>query len=212
VVVIHDGGGMTTDVVNQTRWLADAGFLAAAPDLFRGGSIGRCMREMIRDFSSWQGRTFEQIEAVRDWLADRDDCTGRVGVIGFCFGGGFALALAPGHGFDAASTNYGSLPQDAEHYFAGSCPIIGSYGRRDRSLRSAAARLRSALAAAGVEHDVKEYPDAGHGFMNNHAAGEVPIVFQLLGAAVHTSYHEPSTLDARARIAAFFCHHLADTS
>jgi carboxymethylenebutenolidase len=63
-----------------------------------------------------------------------------------------------------------------------------------------------------VKHDVKGYPDAGHGFMNNHAAGEVPNVFQLMGAAVHTRYHEPSTLDARARITAFSRHHLADTS
>lgn len=208
VVVLHDAGGMTSDLVAQTRWLADARFLAAAPDLLGGGTIARCLREIVRDYAAWQGRTFERIEAVRRYLAEREDCTGRVGVIGFCMGGGFALALAPGGGFAAASANYGALPRDAERFFAGACPIIGSYGRRDRSLRHAARRLHGALDAAGVEHEVREYRDAGHGFMNDHAPGEVPVIFQLLGASVHTRYHEPSATDARARIAAFFTRHL----
>jgi carboxymethylenebutenolidase len=188
VVVIHDAAGMTTDLMHQTRWLAEAGFVSAAPDLLRGGTIGRCLRDIVRDYSRWEGTVFDQIEAVRAWLAAREDCTGRVGVIGFCMGGGFALALAPRGGFAAASANY---------------------GRRDRSLRDAANTLRRSLEAAGVVHDVQEYPDAGHGFMNDHAPGEVPIIFQVLGATVHTAYHEPSARDARRRITAFFTEHLS---
>lgn len=208
VVVIHDAGGFTTDVVMQTRWLADAGFLAVAPDLLRGGTIARCLRDVIRDYASWQGETFDQIEAVRGWLAERADCTGRVGVIGFCLGGSFALSLAPGRGFDAASANYGQLPKNAAQYLTGACPIVASYGGRDRSLRGAADKLRGALSAAGVEHDVKEYPEAGHGFMNDHAPGEVPFVFTALGAMMNTGPHEPSTRDARERIIGFFRTHL----
>jgi carboxymethylenebutenolidase len=210
VVVIHDAVGMTSDLVNQTRWLAEAGFVAAAPDLLRGGTIGRCLRDVVRDYSRWEGTVFDQIEAVRLWLAARDDCTGRVGVIGFCLGGGFALALAPRGGFAAASANYGRLPATAERFFAGACPIVASYGRRDRSLRGAAGTLRRTLDAAGVVHDVQEYPDAGHGFLNDHAPGEVPIIFQALGAALPTRYHDPSARDARRRIEAFFTEHLAD--
>ncbi|MCU0256261.1 MAG: dienelactone hydrolase family protein [Vicinamibacterales bacterium] len=209
VVVVHDAVGMTTDLVNQVDWLADEGFVAAAPDLFGGGTIGRCLREVVRSYTTWQGSMFERIEAVRRWLAEQPGCTGRVGIVGFCLGGGFALALAPGHGFQAAAANYGMLPRDAERFFAGACPIVASYGGRDLSLRGAAASLRAALTAAGVENDVKEYPDAGHGFLNDHAPGEVPFVFALSRPLLHTGYHETSAQDARARIAEFLHLHLA---
>jgi carboxymethylenebutenolidase len=139
-------------------------------------------------------------------------------------GGGFALLLAPRGGFGAASANYGLLPKDPGEYLRGSCPIVGSYGARDRTLRGAAAKLAGALEAAGVDHDVKEYPQAGHGFLNDHpgtiatlrgAQGpDAPLprvlaVFSgLLSPVMGLGYHEPSAADARARIIAFFDRHL----
>jgi carboxymethylenebutenolidase len=208
VVVLHDAAGLTADTVRQCRWLAESGFLAVAPDLFAGGSLAGCLRTVIRDFASWQGSVFEQVEAVRAWVAGREDCTGRVGVLGFCMGGGFALSLAPGHGFVASSANYGMLPKDAERYFVGACPIIASYGGRDLSLRGAGPRLEDALSTAGVEHEVHVYPQAGHGFLNDHGSGEVPFLFQLMAPLARTSYHRPSAQLARERITAFLTQHL----
>jgi len=204
VVIVHDALGMSADLRRQAEWLASAGFLAAAPDLYRGEGKLRCMFSFIRD----ETRPLGDIRAVRDWLSARPKCTGKLGILGFCMGGGFALMLAPDPDFSAASVNYGGLTRDIECRLVKSCPIVASYGAKDSTLRHVPERLERILSAAGIDHDVHTYPDAGHAFMNNHASGDVPLVFRFLSKVTSSEYHEPSALDARRRIVAFFDRHL----
>ena len=216
VVVIHDAGGLTLDTGQQAKWLSGEGFLAIAPDLFRGRGPLRCMLSMIQDIRARRGDSFEDIQAVRRTLLDREDCTGRVGIVGFCMGGGFALVMALGRGFDAANVNYGTVSLDSvsEPEFASACPIVASYGRKDLANRGSAARLSEILTRHQVPHDVKEYPTAGHGFMNDHegAGDRIPLVFQVMGWATRTKYDPVATVDSRERIAVFFNQHLSRPS
>lgn len=206
VVVIFDVGGLSRDTVRQCDWLASEGFRAVAPDLYRGRPIARCLVPVMRDAIRGGGAVFDDIADTREWLEASPHSNGRTGVIGFCMGGGFALLLAPGHGFAASAPNYGAVPKHPETALAGACPIVASYGGRDRTLRHAARRLDEVLDDLGVVHDVKEYPAAGHGFMNDHegAGDRIPLLFAVMGRWARNGFHEPSARDARRRIVAFF--------
>ena len=208
MLVISDALGMTTDLRNQADWLAEAGFLAAAPDLFYWGGRMRCLFTTMRQALSGEGEVFGDFATVRRWLADHESSTGRVGVVGFCLGGGFALTLAGSGDYQAASSNYGGLTKKALAGLAQSCPMIGSYGALDRGLRKEPEQISSVLDSHGIPYDMKVYPDAGHSFMNNHVDSEVPKWAVIMGKLSNSDYHEPSAMDARRRIADFFAEHL----
>lgn len=209
VVVVHDALGMTEDLRRQARWLASAGFLAAAPDLFhRGGRIG-CLIRTIRDMSRGaDGPAFTDLARVRNWLTTHPRGTGRVGIVGFCLGGGFALMLAPRHGYDASAVNYGPAREVDFDRLGDACPIVASYGGNDPTGKGVAARLERLLSQAGIPHDVKEYPGVGHGFMNDHDSNDSPWILTMLGRFANTRYDPEASADAQRRIAAFFDVHL----
>src|SRR5438067_1830796 len=152
VVVIHDISGLKQDTRNITDRIATAGYLALAPDLFSRGGFVRCVKSVFQSLMAGAGPAFEDVEAARRLLADRPDCTGKVGVVGFCMGGGFAL-VAASRGFDASAPYYGQLPKDLS-VLDGACPIVASFGKKDATLKGAAAKLETELTQREIPHDV----------------------------------------------------------
>jgi carboxymethylenebutenolidase len=203
VVVIHEAFGLTADTRAWTDRLAGEGYVAVAPDLFARGPAVICVLATMRSLLRGRGRAVEDVDAAREFLRDRSDATGKVGVVGFCMGGGFALVAAP-RGFDAVAPNYGALPRNLKESLRGACPVVASYGAKDPPLRDAAAKLEHVLTSLDVEHDVKEYPGAGHSFLNRHD-GWTGVFDRIPGIG----YDEPAAEDAWGRIMAFFGEHLA---
>ena len=207
VLVIHEAFGLNDDIRAITDRFAAEGYLAFAPDLLATGNRVACLVRVARSMSTGEGAAAEQILGLREWLAGQPDCTGRVGIAGFCLGGGFAIVMAS-QGFDAAAAQYARLPKNLEAAMAGSCPVVASYGGRDRSLSGAATQLEAALSAAQVEHDVKEYPEAGHSFMNR---ADVPLWMRPMSAAggLNAGYVDTAAEDAWDRILRMFATALA---
>ena len=157
VVVIHEVFGDQPEMRAVCDDFARHGYVAVMPDLFSGRGLRPiCVARKMIDAS--RGKVNVDIEATRAWLTEQDDLDGdRIGVIGFCMGGGFALAYIAGGrpGVRAAAVNYGEVPKE-ESKLHGACAIVGSYGGKDKMLgRTHAERLSHHLEALGIEHDVK---------------------------------------------------------
>ena len=120
-------------------------------------------------------------------------------------GGGFCIQLAPSGMFDAAAPNYSLMPKNVAA-LEQACPVVASFGAKDRVVaRGTAAQLEAVLAQGDVPRDIKEYPDVGHSFMNDWGTpAPVRMVERIAGMA----YSAPEAEDAWQRIVAFFSEHL----
>jgi carboxymethylenebutenolidase len=205
VVVIHEALGLNADIRAKADELAAHGYLSLAPDLFGGKAWLRCIRSTFQQLRAGHGPAFTVLDGARDFLAARPDCTGRVGVIGFCLGGGFALLSAPRPGYSVAAVNYGEVPKDAETVLAGACPVVGSFGGRDPMGTTGPERLQRALAVLEIPHDVHIYPGAGHRFMTKTAGAGA-----LFATMARMSFQPADAEDAWDRIYGFFGTYLAD--
>jgi carboxymethylenebutenolidase len=205
VVMVHEVFGIDEAMRAQITRLSSAGYVVLMPNLFSRGGARKCLTATFKALTAGEGQAFDDVESAKLMLAARSDTTNKVGVIGFCMGGGFALLLA-NRGYDASSVNYGMLPKELDAVLAGACPIIGSFGAKDGQLKGATAKLEVALTKAKVAHDLKEYPEAGHAFMNPSQAGG-PFFGTLLRITGAKPNPEAAT-DAWRRIESFFGEHL----
>jgi carboxymethylenebutenolidase len=202
LVVIHEIFGLNDDIRGIARRFADHGYLAAAPDLMAAASRLVCLVQVARAMHDGSGPMVAELEAVIAALAARPD-VGKVGAVGFCMGGGFALLLGTRERVAAAGVYYGETRSRAE--LARACPLVGGYGAKDRLFAGKARRLVADLDALGKEHDVRIYEDAGHSYMN-HSGHDV--LARLVRPLMHVEHNEAAAEDSWRRMLAFFARHL----
>jgi carboxymethylenebutenolidase len=167
ILVVHENRGLNPHIEDIARRLALANFMAFAPDAltslggfpgddYQGGQLFSKVdpKKMLEDFV-----------ASATWLKSRDDCTGKIGVTGFCYGGGVSNSLAVRLGTDlgAAVQFYGAVPTPAEIPKI-KAAILVHHGELDKQLAATWPAYDAALKAANVPHEGYIYPGAVHGF------------------------------------------------
>ena len=202
LVVLHEILGLNDDIRGIARRFAASGYASVAPDLYAGpGPRPLCIVRTLRSLARGEGPGFETIERTRRWLAGRPEVdAARIGVVGFCMGGGFALLFANGAPISAVATFYGEVPKRPSD-LDGICPVLGGFGARDGVFAKAGRRLDEMLNELGVEHDVVVYPDVGHSYMNEHSRWVA-----RLGpfTPMRASFDEQASEDSWRRMLAFF--------
>ncbi len=167
ILVVHENRGLNPHIEDIARRMALANFMALAPDALTslGGYPGDDAKggEMFNKVDN--AKKTEDFVAAAMWLKARPDCTGKIGVTGFCYGGGISNTLAVRLGADlaAAAPYYGGPPQPADVAKI-KAAILVHHGELDTRLAATWPAYDAALKAAGVPHEGYIYPNSVHGF------------------------------------------------
>ena len=178
LIVIHEYWGLNDWVKQQGAKFADQGYVALAIDLYRGKVADNpdMAHELMRGVP--EDRAIRDLRAADDFLASQPNVKkDRIGSIGWCMGGGYALdvALVEPH-LAAAVINYGHLATDPADLKKINAPILGLFGGQDRGITpDDVKKFQQDMEKLGKKIEVKIYPDAGHAFENpNNKAGYQP--------------------------------------
>jgi carboxymethylenebutenolidase len=200
-VVLHELFGMQPEIQRVVDRFAQNGYAAIAPDLFGDGVRAFCLARAFPEMQRGEGPMIDQVRAARARLVAEGIDEQKVGLIGFCFGGGFALAA--GRGWGAVSTNYGALPPD--EVMRGLGPTIGCYGRNDNIFGNMAPKLERRLTSLGVEVETHTFENVGHSFLTD---GHHPVAGFFARPLFSLRYDRETAEEGWKRILAFFDKHL----
>ncbi|MBI3563402.1 MAG: dienelactone hydrolase family protein [Gammaproteobacteria bacterium] len=202
ILFVYEPFGINPEMKRVAGELASEGYIVMIPDLLQRGSFFRCIRQLMADLKAEKGRSIDDLLDARQALVRRPDVLAdRVAVMGLCMGGGFALILAKTGLFRVSAPFYGQAPVTLD----GACPIVASYGGRDRVTAKHAKHLAQELKRAVIAADFKVYPSAGHSFMTRPANLLVAVLGPLFAGA---GFDPDAAADSKRRLVAFFREHL----
>jgi len=168
LILIHEWNGL----VDRVRQVADAfaahGYIALAADLYQGrtGSSPEENRRLATEARRNMAAVIANLDAAQRFLRARPDVTGKVGVMGWCFGGGVALSYGlGGQHHEATAMFYGSLVTDPAELRKLSHPIYGTFAGQDQGIPpDQVRRFAAVLDSLGISNDIHIYDGVGHGF------------------------------------------------
>jgi len=168
LVIVHEWNGLVDRVREVADNLAAEGYVTLAVDLY-DGAIGSSVdenRALVQQVQANPEKMLANMNAAVAYLKGRPDVTGRVGAMGWCFGGGVALSFGlDGDNHDATAIFYGSLVDDPERLAHMSHEVYGTFAALDQGIpQEAVASFEEALRQAGIPNDLHVYDDVQHGF------------------------------------------------
>lgn len=178
VLMVHEWWGLNAEITEMAEILAEEGYVVLAPDTYRGDSTGIVPRALFLRITVDTERVDQDMMAAYEWLSARNNVDAeRIGVMGFCYGGGVALR----HGIQnpdvvAVANLYGDTVSDPDAFGAllqGDTPVLGVFGDEDMNIPVEEARaFEAALDAAGIPHEVNIYAEMPHAFIQPHNIDE----------------------------------------
>lgn len=169
VIVVHENRGLNPHTEDVTRRMALENFIAFAPDALTplGGYPGDDPKGVEMQRTLDQQKIFEDFVAATEWLQRHPECTGRVGIVGFCFGGSVSNRMATRVPTLAAAVPfYGGQPR-AEDVPAINAPLLIHYAEDDERINAGWPAYEAALKANKKRYEVHFYPGTQHGFLND---------------------------------------------
>lgn len=194
VVIIHEIFGLNDNIRDIAHRFVREGYVALAVDLFSGRNRTVCMFRFMGQmlFSSLNNASLNDLKSALTYLAEQPDVDAEcLGAIGFCMGGGFAVAWATSDNrLKAIAPYYAANPRPLEAVER-LCPVVGSYPDKDFTTQQGQ-KLDIELDHYNIPHDIKIYPGAKHSFFNDQGK----------------SYDEQASKDSWERVMAFFKEHI----